>query len=216
MRSKARSAPTPGHRLLLHLCAVLLCLSSAPAAFASSLPAPVLQALQRAKVPPQALAVVVEDPRGEQVRLRWNAQQPMNPASVVKLLTTTAALETLGPSWTWQTPVWLDGPIDQPGPDGVLQGHLGQAGPGEMVRQQLQLRAQIQQGQQRQQQGQQWQRPRRAAHRRASRGSSVGATPMLDQLPTAIPIVRATANQNRVLPPKKIRPTRGSRVVSEV
>ena len=131
MRSKARSAPTPGHRLLLPLCALLLCLSSAPAAFASSLPAPVLQALQRAKVPPQALAVVVEDPRGEQVRLRWNAQQPMNPASVVKLLTTTAALETLGPSWTWQTPVWLDGPIDQPGPDGVLQGHLHIKGTGD-------------------------------------------------------------------------------------
>jgi hypothetical protein len=39
---------------------------------------------------------------------------------------------------------------------------------------------------------------------------------MLDQLPTAIPVVRATANQNRLAPPKKIRPKRGSRVVREV
>jgi hypothetical protein len=39
---------------------------------------------------------------------------------------------------------------------------------------------------------------------------------MLDQLPTAMPRLRATANQNRVLPPKKIRARRGSRVVKEV
>ena len=98
---------------------------------APQLPRPVLQALERAKVPPEAVAVVVEDPGGTRQRLRWNAQQPMNPASVVKLVTTFAALETLGPSWTWQTPVWLDGPIENPGPQGVLQGHLHIKGSGD-------------------------------------------------------------------------------------
>jgi hypothetical protein len=44
----------------------------------------------------------------------------------------------------------------------------------------------------------------------------VGATPILDQLPTAMPTLRAMANQNRLLPPKKIKPSRGRRVVSEV
>jgi hypothetical protein len=39
---------------------------------------------------------------------------------------------------------------------------------------------------------------------------------MLDQLPTAIPTAKATANQKRLDPPKKIRPSRGSRVVKEV
>ena len=95
------------------------------------LPASVLQALQRAKVPPEAMAVVVQNPSGQQTRLRWNAQQPMNPASVVKLVTTLAALETLGPSWTWRTPVWLDGPIENPGADGVLQGHPHLKGSGD-------------------------------------------------------------------------------------
>jgi hypothetical protein len=39
---------------------------------------------------------------------------------------------------------------------------------------------------------------------------------MLDQLPTAIPMANATENQNKLLPPKKIRPSRGNRVVKEV
>jgi hypothetical protein len=39
---------------------------------------------------------------------------------------------------------------------------------------------------------------------------------MLDQAPIRMPKLRAIANQNKVLPPKKIRATRGRRVVSEV
>ena len=54
------------------------------------------------------------------------------------------------------------------------------------------------------------------AQRRLKTGRRVGATPMLDQLPTAMPIVSATANQNRLLPPKKIRAKSGRRVVIEV
>lgn len=77
------------------------------------------------------MAVVVQDPSGSRERLRWNAQQAMNPASVVKLITTFAALDTLGPSWVWRTPVWLDGAIDDPGPDGVLQGNLHIKGSGD-------------------------------------------------------------------------------------
>jgi hypothetical protein len=49
-----------------------------------------------------------------------------------------------------------------------------------------------------------------------SKGSRVGATAMLDQLPTPMPTARARANQNRVLPPKKINPSKGKEVVSEV
>ena len=42
-------------------------------------------------------------------RLAWQAEQPVNPASLMKLLTTYAALDLLGPAWTWTTPVWLQG-----------------------------------------------------------------------------------------------------------
>ena len=53
-------------------------------------------------------------------------------------------------------------------------------------------------------------------HRRDSTGSRVGARPMLDQLPTAIPMLRAMANQNRLEPPNSNSPTSGSRVVNDV
>jgi D-alanyl-D-alanine carboxypeptidase/D-alanyl-D-alanine-endopeptidase (penicillin-binding protein 4) len=86
------------------------------------LPAEVEAALARAKVPPEALSVVVQEVGSAAPRLEWRATQPANPASVMKLVTTLAALDTLGPSWTWTTPVWLDGTLR--GPQGVLDGNL--------------------------------------------------------------------------------------------
>jgi len=49
-----------------------------------------------------------------------NAARPMNPASTMKLLTTYAALDMLGPAYTWKTEVYLDGELK----DGVLHGDL--------------------------------------------------------------------------------------------
>jgi D-alanyl-D-alanine carboxypeptidase/D-alanyl-D-alanine-endopeptidase (penicillin-binding protein 4) len=51
----------------------------------------------------------------------------MNPASLAKLLTTLAALDQLGPAWTWATPVWLQGSVN----DGVLDGSLVIKGSGD-------------------------------------------------------------------------------------
>jgi D-alanyl-D-alanine carboxypeptidase/D-alanyl-D-alanine-endopeptidase (penicillin-binding protein 4) len=51
----------------------------------------------------------------------------MNPASVMKLLTTYAALDLLGPAYTWKTTVWTDtAPVD-----GVLNGNLYIRGSGD-------------------------------------------------------------------------------------
>lgn len=75
----------------------------------NALPPAVAAALQRAKVPPEAVSFVVADADGRQpARLAWRAQEPMNPASVMKLVTTYAAMELLGPAYTWDTPVYLD------------------------------------------------------------------------------------------------------------
>ena len=49
-----------------------------------------------------------------------NERAPVNPASLLKLATTAAALDLLGPASTWATPVWLAGPLR----DGVLDGPL--------------------------------------------------------------------------------------------
>ncbi len=102
--------------------------AQAPTAAAAALPAlpPQVEALlARAKVPREALATMVIDaaPGGRVPAtplLSYQAASYMNPASVMKLVTTYAGLELLGPSYTWNTPVYIDGPIK----DGVLQGNL--------------------------------------------------------------------------------------------
>ena len=71
------------------------------------LPATVEAALQRAQVPRDALSVVVVPAargKGAPV-LSHRAQVPVNPASLMKLVTTTVALDQLGPAFTWTTPV---------------------------------------------------------------------------------------------------------------
>ena len=85
-----------------------------------ALPIEVETALERAKVPPEALVVMVQEVGSRRPRLAWQADQPMNPASLMKLFTTYAALELLGPAWAWTTPVWLQGSVK----DGVLDGNL--------------------------------------------------------------------------------------------
>ena len=90
---------------------------------ANSLPPEVEALLVRAKVPREALAALVVDasPAGKTAPLlTWRANAAVNPASVMKLVTTYAALELLGPSYTWATPVFIDGTID----GGVLKGNL--------------------------------------------------------------------------------------------
>lgn len=91
------------------------------------LPADVKAALERAGVPEEALAVAVHDAGSGRPLYGVNAEQAMNPASLQKLLVTTAALERLGPAFTWSTGVWLAGPVR----DGVLDGALHLRGSGD-------------------------------------------------------------------------------------
>lgn len=77
------------------------------AAAADGLPLSVQVALRQAALPPTALGVVVHALDEREPRLAWQAATPLNPASLTKLLTSMAALDTVGPAWQWQTPVWL-------------------------------------------------------------------------------------------------------------
>ena len=77
------------------------------ASAADGLPLSVQVALKQAALPPTALGVVVQALDEPQPRLAWQASTPLNPASLTKLVTSMAALDTVGPAWQWQTPVWL-------------------------------------------------------------------------------------------------------------
>ncbi|MEQ1683097.1 MAG: D-alanyl-D-alanine carboxypeptidase/D-alanyl-D-alanine-endopeptidase [Burkholderiaceae bacterium] len=96
-------------------------------ATAAPLPNDVAAALERARLPRESLVAVVQEVGNTQARLAWQPDQPVNPASLMKLLTTFAALELLGPAWSWNTPVWLQGTVK----DGVLDGNLVIKGSGD-------------------------------------------------------------------------------------
>jgi len=51
---------------------------------------------------------------------RFNSNRPMNPASVIKILTTWAAIGSLGSNFRWRTRFYIDGTLN----DGVLDGDL--------------------------------------------------------------------------------------------
>ena len=82
----------------------------------------------RAQIPTTAVSVVVQEAGAPRhVLVSHEAAVPRNPASVMKLVTTQAALELLGPAYTWKTSVYLDGPVR----DGVLQGNVYIQGQGD-------------------------------------------------------------------------------------
>jgi serine-type D-Ala-D-Ala carboxypeptidase/endopeptidase (penicillin-binding protein 4) len=94
---------------------------------AQALPPEARQALERAGVPAEAIAVVVHDAHSGKRVLSWQENKSLNPASLMKLATTSAALERLGPAYSWATPVWLVGTLK----DGVLEGAVHIKGSGD-------------------------------------------------------------------------------------
>jgi serine-type D-Ala-D-Ala carboxypeptidase/endopeptidase (penicillin-binding protein 4) len=90
------------------------------AAYARDLPPPVRNALARAGVPLDAVGAVVLPLDAASALVAHRADAPMNPASVMKLVTTYAALDLLGPAFTFNTDVLIDGELA----GGVLQGDL--------------------------------------------------------------------------------------------
>jgi D-alanyl-D-alanine carboxypeptidase/D-alanyl-D-alanine-endopeptidase (penicillin-binding protein 4) len=91
------------------------------------LPPPLAKAFRDAGVPADAVALVVQETGKVQPLIAHDAARPMNPASVMKLVTTFAALELLGPDYRWTTDAYLDGKLD----DGVLHGNLVLKGRGD-------------------------------------------------------------------------------------
>jgi len=91
------------------------------------LPRPVRAALQHHGLNGDGLSVYVRAVDAEEPLLAVNAGTPRRPASVIKLLTTYAALDALGPAYQWQTEAWATGPVE----NGVLSGDLVLRGTGD-------------------------------------------------------------------------------------
>jgi D-alanyl-D-alanine carboxypeptidase/D-alanyl-D-alanine-endopeptidase (penicillin-binding protein 4) len=81
----------------------------AVSAWAQELPAPVADALQRAAIPVNAVSVYAQEVGSGKMLALFNSAAPMNPASTMKLVTTNAALELLGPTFTWKTQAYANG-----------------------------------------------------------------------------------------------------------
>jgi D-alanyl-D-alanine carboxypeptidase/D-alanyl-D-alanine-endopeptidase (penicillin-binding protein 4) len=100
-------------RVLL-IAALLACLPAAQA----QLPDPVAAQLTASGIAPDGLGVLVL--RGDQVLLSHGANQLMQPASAIKVVTTLVALEQLGPNFRGRTELRSTGAIA----NGQLQGDL--------------------------------------------------------------------------------------------
>ncbi|MDE2147277.1 MAG: D-alanyl-D-alanine carboxypeptidase/D-alanyl-D-alanine-endopeptidase [Burkholderiales bacterium] len=104
--------------------------STAPApapAPAEPLPPAVLQALDAAHLPPDALAAVALPLGHDAPAWGWRERVPMAPASTMKLVTSVVALDTLGPDLRGRTALLTAAPLA----GGVLRGDLVLQGGGD-------------------------------------------------------------------------------------
>lgn len=97
-----------------------LFVAASAAAAPQGLPKPVLQALARASIPTVAVGAIVEPADSGAPVVANQPAVAMNPASVMKLVTSFAALDMLGPAFRFHTDFLTTGPIQ----DGALDGDL--------------------------------------------------------------------------------------------
>jgi len=112
---------------VLRTAALLLSWSAVAAAQQAAIPEPVAQSLRAAGIPPASVGIQVQDVAADRPSLAVNETTPLNPASVMKLVTTYAGLELLGPAYRWKTEAYVNGALA----DGVLQGELALKGYGD-------------------------------------------------------------------------------------
>ncbi|WP_129776345.1 D-alanyl-D-alanine carboxypeptidase/D-alanyl-D-alanine endopeptidase [Peristeroidobacter soli] len=109
--------------------AALVAVAFHPLALArdSQLPPAVLRVMNNVGIPAKGVSIYVRDANTNEVVLGINDNQPRSPASVIKVLTTYVALDSLGPSYTWKTRAYANGALA----NGVLNGDLFVVGGGD-------------------------------------------------------------------------------------
>ena len=114
----------------LKLTALALLLGTPPCAWPNAgagLPAPVTQVIAAQRLPQSALSVAVVDLNSGRLVVSLNPDTPRSPASTIKVVTTFAALDLLGPAYTWHTRALIRGELKE----GALEGDLVLQGGGD-------------------------------------------------------------------------------------
>jgi D-alanyl-D-alanine carboxypeptidase/D-alanyl-D-alanine-endopeptidase (penicillin-binding protein 4) len=86
----------------------------------TGLPAPIAQALAQAGIPDSGAAIYVHEIGAERPLVAHGAERALNPASTMKLVTTYAALDQLGPAFMWNTEIYATGSLAQDALNGDL------------------------------------------------------------------------------------------------
>lgn len=102
-------------KLALLLSLILLCWQAQ-----AELPKTVATELEESDVAASDVSIYVQAVDSHVPTLSHHAERGMNPASVMKMVTTNAALDLLTPAYRWKTELYHDGQIK----DGVLHGNL--------------------------------------------------------------------------------------------
>ena len=108
------------------LCCLLgLCLMQRLALAATPLAEEINKVLHTHKIPTSDLSLYVSEVSSDKPSLEVNAKAPRNPASVMKLVTSLMALDTLGPNYRWKTEAYVRGSLNQGSLDGdlILKGY---------------------------------------------------------------------------------------------
>jgi len=83
-------------------------------------PQPVAHAIAAQHLPPNSVSFVIVDPESGRPVAGQNVDTPRSPASTIKLVTTFASLDVLGPAYVWHTRAAIHGEMI----NGVLDGDL--------------------------------------------------------------------------------------------
>ena len=118
------------HPMIFRAAALLVCLVSVLAtsnAAQAILPDRLAKLLNEKGIPPSSISILIKEAGASIPLVSHLADRPRNPASTMKLLTTIAALDLLGPSYQWKTKIYLTGTLKA----GTLKGDLVFKGSGD-------------------------------------------------------------------------------------
>lgn len=110
--------------------ALLVCMISVLATSSTAqaiLPDQLANLLKKKGIPSSSVSILIKEAGASMPLVSHLADTPRNPASTMKLLTTIAALDLLGPSYQWETKTYLSGTLKA----GTLKGDLVFKGSGD-------------------------------------------------------------------------------------